>query len=86
MEPVGEIQRVPLQKHIFVAAPVISRTAETVPPPRRNASAEIYHANEKVRHNIDPFSEKVAVVMVAKVVVVVAVERSGGDGVFLFLD
>ena len=86
MEPVGEIQRVPLQKHIFVAAPVISRTAETELPPRRHASAEIYHVGEKVRHNRDSFSEKVAAMMVVKVVVVAVVERSGGDDVSLFLE
>ena len=84
MEPVGEIQRVPLQKRIFVAAPVISRTAETVLPPRRRASAEIYHVGEEVRRNRDSFPEKVAAMMVVKVVVVVAVERSGGADVSLF--
>ena len=79
MEPVGEIQRVPLQNHIFVAAPEISRAAEAAPPPQRNASAEIYHGNETVRHDRDSSLEKVAVVMVVKVFVVVVVERSGGD-------
>ena len=86
MEPVGEIQRVPLQKHIFVAAPVISRAAETVLPPRRRASTETYHANEKVRHNRDSFPEKVEVMMVVKVGVVVVVERSGCDDVSLLLE